>query len=384
MALSDAVIGNLTTIYVAVIAGIKAYGLVCGRSFSGVFVLIVSTAVVGLILIGTLTWDISRKAMYAISQDRVNNVHEMCKGGICWHGVAVRSPASQSKIGSTAEMKWRLLLDNSKTKGIVQLSNSGQLSMFNYCRKERAPRKAEMEATKAENMIPYKDEIFSSPKRTWFVTEREKMLAAKQSSVEKEKGSGNEVMSAQQAEDLKMKEKRKRERETNASAIILKDVYVAGFDLAYSEAVKKALDAGKIVQKKAGKKSKPPPERTQSRTEEMRELFQSDMSERKQERSTGTRNRSPRIHLRANQEVTDFDHSKYWNEIRSSIPILSFQELQDINGFIIPPQVLEQSSLRMERGKFTSPQPFCSFQDPRKGILVVYQSGPQAEHKILQ
>ena len=98
MALSDAVIGNLTTIYVAVIAGIKAYGLVCGRSFSGVFVLIVSTAVVGLILIGTLTWDISRKAMYAISQDRVNNVHEMCKGGICWHGVAVRSPASQVRF----------------------------------------------------------------------------------------------------------------------------------------------------------------------------------------------------------------------------------------------------------------------------------------------
>ncbi|KAF9686705.1 hypothetical protein SADUNF_Sadunf02G0017000 [Salix dunnii] len=94
MALSDAVIGNLTTIYVAVIAGIKAYGLVFGRSFSGVFVLIVSTAVVGLILIGTLAWDISRKATYAISRDRVN-VHEMCKGGICWHGVAVRSPASQ-------------------------------------------------------------------------------------------------------------------------------------------------------------------------------------------------------------------------------------------------------------------------------------------------
>ena len=58
-----------------------------------------------------------------------------------------------------------------------------------------------------------------------------------------------------------------------------------------AEAVKKALDAGKIVQKKAGKKSKPPPERTQSRTEEMRELFQSDMSERKQKRGSGTRNR---------------------------------------------------------------------------------------------
>jgi ATP-dependent RNA helicase DDX27 len=58
-----------------------------------------------------------------------------------------------------------------------------------------------------------------------------------------------------------------------------------------AEAMKKALDAGKIVQKKAGKKSKPPPERTQSRTEEMRELFRRDMSERKQKRSSGTRNR---------------------------------------------------------------------------------------------
>jgi ATP-dependent RNA helicase DDX27 len=75
-----------------------------------------------------------------------------------------------------------------------------------------------------------------------------------------------------------------------------------------AEAVKKALDAGKIVQKKAGKKSKPPPERTQSRTEEMRELFQRDMSERKQKRmeqETG----SPRIHLRANQGTNQLDIS---------------------------------------------------------------------------
>ncbi|GKU90114.1 hypothetical protein SLEP1_g4154 [Rubroshorea leprosula] len=97
MAISDAVIGNLTPIYVAVIAGIKAYGLVTGRSFSGVFVLIVSTAVVGVILIGTLTWDVLRKATYAVSRDHVH-VHEMCKGGICWHGVAVRSPASQVRV----------------------------------------------------------------------------------------------------------------------------------------------------------------------------------------------------------------------------------------------------------------------------------------------
>ena len=55
------------------------------------------------------------------------------------------------------------------------------------------------------------------------------------------------------------------------------------------KAVKKAMDSGKIVQKKAGKKSKQPTERTQSRTEEMHELFQSDMNERKQKRNTGNR-----------------------------------------------------------------------------------------------
>ncbi|KAJ7966880.1 putative Transmembrane protein [Quillaja saponaria] len=102
MAVSDAVVGNLTTIYVAVIVVIKAYGLICGRSFSGSFVLIVSTTVVGLILIGTLMWDVSRKAAYAFTRDgirrRRHHGHVMCKGGICWHGVAVRSPASQVRF----------------------------------------------------------------------------------------------------------------------------------------------------------------------------------------------------------------------------------------------------------------------------------------------
>lgn len=35
----------------------------------------------------------------------------------------------------------------------------------------------------AENMIAHKDEIFSRPKRTWFVTEKEKQLAAKAAKV---------------------------------------------------------------------------------------------------------------------------------------------------------------------------------------------------------
>ncbi|PQQ21577.1 uncharacterized protein Pyn_14934 [Prunus yedoensis var. nudiflora] len=98
MAVSDAVAGNLTTIYVAVITGIKAYGLLFGQSFSGGFVLIVSTIVVCLILIATLTWDVSRKATYAIRRDHSVHVHDMCKGGICWHGVAVQSSASEVRL----------------------------------------------------------------------------------------------------------------------------------------------------------------------------------------------------------------------------------------------------------------------------------------------
>ncbi|KAL3505411.1 hypothetical protein ACH5RR_035252 [Cinchona calisaya] len=108
MAISDAVVGNLTTLYLVVIAAMKAYGLASGRSFGGGFVLIASTAVVGVILIASLTWDVSRKATYALTRNdpRINNNHnhgldehhEMCRGGICWHGVAVKSPASQVRF----------------------------------------------------------------------------------------------------------------------------------------------------------------------------------------------------------------------------------------------------------------------------------------------
>ncbi|KAJ6736407.1 RNA HELICASE [Salix viminalis] len=214
-------------------------------------------------------------------------------------------------------IKWSRIIENMEKQVADVLQEE---------REERAIRKAEMEATKAENMIAHRDEIFSRPKRTWFVTEREKMLsakAAKQSSTEKEKGSGKEVMSAEQAEDLKMKEKRKQEREKNlprkkrrklqAAREMLEDEEMTKkpegsgknkkektglslVDLGYRrakavKAVKKAMDSGKIVQKKASKKSKQPPERTQSRTEEMQELFQGDMNERKQKRSSGTGNR---------------------------------------------------------------------------------------------
>ncbi|XP_010471711.1 PREDICTED: uncharacterized protein LOC104751463 [Camelina sativa] len=114
MALSDAVLGNLATIYVAVIIAIKAYGLITGKSFSAGFVVVVSITAVGVLLAVTLAWDVSRRAAEAVSRyNRVgveedlslNHRHHhdggggsSCKGGICWHGVAVRSPASQVRF----------------------------------------------------------------------------------------------------------------------------------------------------------------------------------------------------------------------------------------------------------------------------------------------
>lgn len=50
------------------------------------------------------------------------------------------------------------------------------------------------------------------------------------------------------------------------------------------KAKKKAADAGRFVRKVEKKSKHPPAQKTQSRTEEMQELFQSDMNEKKHKR----------------------------------------------------------------------------------------------------
>ncbi|XP_075509484.1 DEAD-box ATP-dependent RNA helicase 28-like [Primulina tabacum] len=104
-----------------------------------------------------------------------------------------------------------------KWSEIIEQMEDQVTSILQEEREEIALRKAEMEATKAENMIAHKDEIYAPPKRTWFVTEKEKKLVAKTAKevLDKHKGNGKEVVSAEQAEELKMKEKREREREKN-------------------------------------------------------------------------------------------------------------------------------------------------------------------------
>ncbi|XP_061355332.1 DEAD-box ATP-dependent RNA helicase 28 [Gastrolobium bilobum] len=216
-----------------------------------------------------------------------------------------------------SKLKSRIVAEQSilKWSHIIEQMEDQIADVLQEEREERVLRKAEMEATKAENMIAHKEEIYSRPKRTWFVTEKEKKLVAKaaKASMDKEKGSRKEVISAQQADDLRTKEKRKREREKNlprkkrrkleAAREMLEDEGqddkpgeakgsdkkekggMSLVDLAYRrakavKAVKKALDAGKIV-KKSTKKPNHPSRKATSRTEEMRELFQTDMKDKK-------------------------------------------------------------------------------------------------------
>ncbi|KAL0438404.1 UNVERIFIED_CONTAM: DEAD-box ATP-dependent RNA helicase 28 [Sesamum latifolium] len=191
-----------------------------------------------------------------------------------------------------SRLKSRIVAEQSikKWSEIIEQMEDQVSSILQEEREEMALRKAEMEMTKAENMIAHKDEIYSRPKRTWFVTEKEKKLVAKaaKEALGKGKSAGNEVISAEQAEELKMKEKRKREREGEEKSKTEKKG-IPLVDVAYRrakavKAAKRAVDAGKIV-KKSVKKSKHPSQITKSRTEEMQELFQDDMSEKRQKRT---------------------------------------------------------------------------------------------------
>ncbi|GMH16550.1 hypothetical protein Nepgr_018391 [Nepenthes gracilis] len=222
--------------------------------------------------------------------------------------IAKKRAGSKFKSRTVAEQsinKWSQIIEQMEDQVSAILQEE---------KEEMAFRKAEMEAAKAENMVEHKDEIFSRPKRTWFVTEKEKKLLAKAAKASMGKGNnlGSEVISAQQAEELKMKEKRKREREKHlprkkrrkleAAREMLEDENELGNSKEVNEKGKegksgipiveigyrraKAIKAGKRA-KEAGRnvKRSGKVKHHQSRTEEMRDLFQTDMSEKQQKRN---------------------------------------------------------------------------------------------------
>lgn len=226
--------------------------------------------------------------------------------------------AIAKRAGSKLKSRIVAELSIAKWSQIIEQMEDQVAAILQEEREEMALRKAEMEATKAENMIAHREEIFSRPKKTWFTTEKEKKLAAKaaKDSLDGGKTSASEIISAQQAERQKMKEKRKREREKNlprkkrrkleaAREMLEEDNEsekpgkngkdkkdksgIALVDVAYRrakavKAAKRAVESGKIV-KMNDKKAKPPSQKPKSRTEEMSDLFESDMSEKKQRKN---------------------------------------------------------------------------------------------------
>ncbi|KAJ0236722.1 DEAD-box ATP-dependent RNA helicase 28 [Hirschfeldia incana] len=206
-----------------------------------------------------------------------------------------------NKVGS--KLKSRIIPEQSilKWSQIIDEMEDQYSAITQEEREERALRKAEMEFAKAENMIEHRDEIYARPKRTWFITEKEKKLVAKAEKDSAGNPCGNELIRADIAEDLKMKEKRKREREKNLPRKKRRKLEAARETLEDNEGdddeeeedgedEKRGRSRGKDKRQNQHR-SKP---KIEPRNEEMKDLFKSDMSEKKQGRGGAAASAKPR------------------------------------------------------------------------------------------
>ncbi|XP_050124174.1 DEAD-box ATP-dependent RNA helicase 28-like isoform X2 [Malus sylvestris] len=123
---------------------------------------------------------------YACPRDLTSYVHRVgrtARAGREGYAVTFVTDNDRSLLKAIAKragskLRSRIVAEQSITKWcqIIEEMEDQVATILQEEREEQALRKAEMEASKAENMIVHKDEIYSRPKRTWFVTEKEKRM----------------------------------------------------------------------------------------------------------------------------------------------------------------------------------------------------------------
>lgn len=215
---------------------------------------------------------------------------------------------SSRLVPVSAIMKWH--------DKIVDMENSVRGIIFEE-REERALRKAEMEANKAQNLMDYESEIFSRPKKVWFQTAQERRQSAnaakaantpvvkdagslknaaldknaKKRTLEREKNMTRKkrrrLEAAQEAADQISDEASDFKSQKDRGKVAGKHGGTTMSELAYrrAKAVKaldKARESGKMWKAKTiANKERSKPQREKKKRAEMEDLFQGDMNKSK-------------------------------------------------------------------------------------------------------